>query len=125
MVHDKIHLSTLEVLVSKTNAPSVGLYIDGMPYFERSVVDLDIAGINGIEILRGPQGTLYGAKFYRRTYQYLYLFAIRISKHYSQIELWFAERFTFRLIALSKTYTTFRTSRSRKIIIETMDFFAI
>ena len=34
---------------SKTNAPSVGLYIDGMPYFERSVVDLDIAGINGIE----------------------------------------------------------------------------
>lgn len=45
---------------SKTNAPSVGLYVDGMPYFERSVVDLDIAGINGIEILRGPQGTLYG-----------------------------------------------------------------
>lgn len=45
---------------SKTNAPSVGLYVDGMPYFERSVVDLDIAGISGIEVLRGPQGTLYG-----------------------------------------------------------------
>ena len=45
---------------SKTNAPSVGLYVDGMPYFERSVVDLDISGISGIEVLRGPQGTLYG-----------------------------------------------------------------
>ena len=45
---------------SKTNAPSVGLYVDGMPYFERSVVDMDIAGISGIEVLRGPQGTLYG-----------------------------------------------------------------
>ena len=45
---------------SKTNAPSVGLYVDGMPYFDRSVVDLELAGISGIEVLRGPQGTLYG-----------------------------------------------------------------
>ena len=45
---------------SKINAPSVGLYVDGMPYFDRSVFDMELAGISGIEVLRGPQGTLYG-----------------------------------------------------------------
>lgn len=45
---------------SKTNSPSVGVYVDGMPYFDRSVMDMDLAGISGVEVLRGPQGTLYG-----------------------------------------------------------------
>ena len=45
---------------SRTNAPSVGLYIDGVPYFERSAFDFDINGVDRIEVLRGPQGTLYG-----------------------------------------------------------------
>lgn len=45
---------------SKVNSPSVGVYVDGMPYFDRSVMDMDLAGISGLEILRGPQGTLYG-----------------------------------------------------------------
>ena len=45
---------------SKINAPSVGLYVDGIPYFEKSAFDFDFSEIDRIEILRGPQGTLYG-----------------------------------------------------------------
>ena len=45
---------------SKINAPSVGLYVDGIPHFENSAFDIDLSNISQIEILRGPQGTLYG-----------------------------------------------------------------
>ncbi|MDR0976958.1 MAG: TonB-dependent receptor [Prevotellaceae bacterium] len=45
---------------SKVNAPSVGLYVDGVPHFERSALDLDLSDISNVEVLRGPQGTLYG-----------------------------------------------------------------
>ncbi len=45
---------------SKTNSPSVGLYIDGVPHFESSAFDFDLEDIASIELLRGPQGTLYG-----------------------------------------------------------------
>lgn len=45
---------------SKINSPSVGLYVDGIPYFEKSAFDFDFAEIDRIEVLRGPQGTLYG-----------------------------------------------------------------
>ncbi len=42
------------------NAPSVGLYVDGVPYFDRSSFDFNINDIERIEVLRGSQGTLYG-----------------------------------------------------------------
>lgn len=42
------------------NAPSVGLYVDGVPYFDRSTLDFNINDVDRIEILRGPQGTIYG-----------------------------------------------------------------
>ncbi len=45
---------------SKINSPSVGLYIDGIPYFEKSAFDFEFTEIDKIEVLRGPQGTLYG-----------------------------------------------------------------
>ncbi len=45
---------------SKTGSPSVGLYVDGIPYFEKACFDFDFSDIQGIEVLRGPQGTLYG-----------------------------------------------------------------
>lgn len=45
---------------SKTGAPSVGLYVDGIPYFEKSNFDFDLYEIEQIEVLRGPQGTLFG-----------------------------------------------------------------
>jgi outer membrane receptor protein involved in Fe transport len=45
---------------SKINSPSVGLYVDGIPFFEKSAFDFDFNEIEAIEVLRGPQGTLYG-----------------------------------------------------------------
>ncbi len=45
---------------SRINAPSVGLYVDGVPYFDRSTFDIDMNDIERVEILRGPQGTIYG-----------------------------------------------------------------
>ncbi|MBR5298492.1 MAG: TonB-dependent receptor [Parabacteroides sp.] len=45
---------------SKINSPSIGLYVDGIPYFEKSAFDFDFSEIDKIEVLRGPQGTLYG-----------------------------------------------------------------
>jgi len=45
---------------SRINAPSVGLYVDNVPYFEKSMFNFDFFDIEKIEILRGPQGTLYG-----------------------------------------------------------------
>ncbi len=45
---------------SRVNSPSVGVYVDGMPYFERSVIDMDLFGVSKVEVLRGPQGSLFG-----------------------------------------------------------------
>lgn len=45
---------------SKINSPSVGMYVDGVPYFDKSASDFDFSEIDRIEVLRGPQGTLYG-----------------------------------------------------------------
>lgn len=45
---------------SKINSPSVGMYVDDIPYFEKSAFDFNISEIERIEVLRGPQGTLYG-----------------------------------------------------------------
>lgn len=45
---------------SRINSPSVGLYVDGIPYFEKSAFDFEFSDISSIEVLRGPQGTLYG-----------------------------------------------------------------
>ena len=45
---------------AKTNGPTVGFYIDGVPHMERSAFDDDLFDITALEVLRGPQGTLYG-----------------------------------------------------------------
>ena len=45
---------------SRINAPSVGLYIDHVPYFEKAAFNFDFFDISRIEVLRGPQGTQYG-----------------------------------------------------------------
>ena len=38
----------------------MALYVDNIPYFDKSTFDFDFYDIRQIEILRGPQGTLYG-----------------------------------------------------------------
>ncbi len=45
---------------NRINTPSVGLYVDGIPYFEKSAFNFDFFDVERIEVLRGPQGTLYG-----------------------------------------------------------------
>ena len=45
---------------SRTNTPAVGLYVDNIPYIEKSAFDFSFADIERIDVLRGPQGTLYG-----------------------------------------------------------------
>ena len=45
---------------SRINTPAVGLYVDNVPYFDKSAFDFPFYDIERIDILRGPQGTLYG-----------------------------------------------------------------
>jgi len=45
---------------TRINTPSVGLYVDHIPYFEKSAFNFDFFDLERIEVLRGPQGTLYG-----------------------------------------------------------------
>ncbi|MEM8999560.1 MAG: TonB-dependent receptor [Bacteroidota bacterium] len=42
------------------NNPAIGLYIDDVPYFNTFAFPLSLADVEQIEVLRGPQGTLYG-----------------------------------------------------------------
>lgn len=45
---------------SRINTPSIGLYVDNIPYIDKSAFDFNYSDIERIDVLRGPQGTLYG-----------------------------------------------------------------
>ncbi len=45
---------------SRINTPAVGMYVDNVPYIDKSAFDFNFYDIERIDILRGPQGTLYG-----------------------------------------------------------------
>lgn len=45
---------------SRINTPAVGLYVDNVPYIDKSAYDFHFEGIDRVDVLRGPQGTLYG-----------------------------------------------------------------
>lgn len=45
---------------SRINTPAVGLYVDNVPYLDKSAFDFNFYDIENIDVLRGPQGTLYG-----------------------------------------------------------------
>lgn len=45
---------------SRMDQPAVGLYVDGIPYMNKSAFDFNLSSIRNIYIARGPQGTLYG-----------------------------------------------------------------
>lgn len=45
---------------TRSSGQSVGLYVDNIPYMDKSSFDFMLMDVQRIEVLRGPQGTLYG-----------------------------------------------------------------
>lgn len=45
---------------SRINTPAIGLYVDNVPYLDKSAFDFNLYDIERIDVLRGPQSTLYG-----------------------------------------------------------------
>lgn len=45
---------------SRINTPAVGLYVDNVPYIDKSAYDFSFQGVERVDVMRGPQGTLYG-----------------------------------------------------------------
>ena len=45
---------------SKAKTSAVGFYIDGIPHYDISALNIDMSDIASIEVFKGPQGTLYG-----------------------------------------------------------------
>jgi len=45
---------------SRMNEPAIGLYVDNIPYINKSSFDFNFFDLLQIEFLQGPQGTLYG-----------------------------------------------------------------
>lgn len=45
---------------SRINSPGVGIYVDGIPLVNKSAFNFHLYDVARIDVLRGPQGTLYG-----------------------------------------------------------------
>lgn len=45
---------------SRVNSPAVGIYIDGVPVMSKAAFNLHNYQLSRVDVLRGPQGTLYG-----------------------------------------------------------------
>ncbi len=45
---------------SRSGTPAVGMYVDNVPFSDKSAFDFNFFDVERIDVLRGPQATLYG-----------------------------------------------------------------
>jgi outer membrane receptor protein involved in Fe transport len=45
---------------SRMGNSAIGMYVDNVPYLDKTSFDFDFFDVKRVEVLRGPQGTLYG-----------------------------------------------------------------
>ncbi len=45
---------------SRIGTPAVGLYVDDVPYYDKSAFDFSFCDVELVDVMRGPQSTLYG-----------------------------------------------------------------
>ena len=65
---------------ARSSGQSVGLYVDNVPYLDKSTFDFELTDIQRIEVLRGPQGTLYGRNAIGGHRKYLYHLPVRLPR---------------------------------------------
>jgi len=56
--HSQTYIRGIKTL--NNSEPSTGLYVDGVNYSKSYLFDFPLFGVERVEVLRGPQGTLYG-----------------------------------------------------------------
>ncbi|SEM00824.1 iron complex outermembrane recepter protein [bacterium A37T11] len=55
-----LNLISIRGVATYTTDPAIGVYVDGVPMFDGYSSSIQLQNIDRVEVLRGPQGTLYG-----------------------------------------------------------------
>ena len=45
---------------SRIGTPAIGMYVDNVPYYDKTAFDFNFLDVQRVDVLRGPQATLYG-----------------------------------------------------------------